>query len=576
MIEEENGNRLARRFYLEWELYELKERIEKLESSHGDSLALLMENEYQKLELEDLNRKLEQADKFKSIFLATMSHEIRTPMNGIIATLDLILNESPDHLKKYLKIIHLSSHSLLGIINDILDFSKIEAGKLELEKKAFYLSDVLETIIGIFVSRALEKNIEIVLDIDPHVTNSIIGDSLRLQQVLTNFIGNAIKFTPRGGVITLGAKNTQSLEERVEILFYIKDTGTGIKSEYFDKLFDPFSQENVSTTRKYGGTGLGLFINKQLIEMMKGTVWVKSEMGKGSIFYFTAWFDTKYNETKLSYQSLIKLSGLSALIVDDCCDSRNFLIKTLNFFNFKAEACTSGEEALHKLKKCKYDLILLDALMPIMDGVTTSKKIRQVLNISTPIILNIPFGKDIEYNESVCGDKSYINFVLTKPIMLDPLFKGITEALGINKKQEPIIQKPKKEEELLEYKAKLKGASILVAEDNQTNQQIIMAVLKLAGIEVTIVETGVEAVALVKTNRFDAVLMDIEMPEMDGFEATKIIRKELNYTKLPIIAMTAHAMKGDEEKCINAGMDAHITKPINQLSLFKTLCNILK
>jgi CheY-like chemotaxis protein len=415
------------------------------------------------------------------------------------------------------------------------------------------------------------------VDIDTETPEALIGDSLRLQQILKNLIDNAIKFTDSGGVILVGVKISEESSAHVILKVFVKDTGVGIAPEDLSKLFKPFSQADTSTTRRYEGTGLGLCICKQLVNMLGGNIWVESEVGKGSIFTFTASFGRQITERKRRIIAPPDIQGLNVLVVDDCAVSRDIMQKMLESFGFRAESVSSGEESLTILKenqtrKEPFELVMIDWLMPGLDGIETSRRIRMELKLTIPIILMTAFGKE---NEKLDAERVGINCFLTKPIYQSELFNAIMDAFGkearvITRPEIPIITRTSI------YKKRLKGIRILVAEDNPTNQEIALAILEGAGIVAEIADNGKKAVEAVRKGRFDAVLMDIQMPEIDGYEATKTIRKDPNFKSLPIIAMTAHAMEGDEEKCLEAGMDGYVSKPINQDRLFHTIWKSLK
>ncbi len=512
----------------------------------------------------------------KSEFLANMSHEIRTPMNGVIAAVELVLNEEmPTKIEHYMKIIHSSAYSLLGIINDILDFSKIEAGKLELETDLFRLDEALDTVTDVFINKASGKRIEMLVDIDVKTPRALVGDSLRLQQIVKNLIDNAIKFTPKGGVILVSVKPISQTPDEAVLEFAVEDTGVGIAPEHIQILFKPFTQADASTTRKYGGTGLGLTICKQLVEMMDGEISVESELGEGSTFNFTVTLGRQPADQERKFVAPNDIYGLQALVVDDSEDNRLIIKKMLESFGLRVETASSGKAALERLKSIKISektekplkLIMMDWLMPGLDGIEASRIIRQELNLDIPIIMMTAFGRETERHDA---EKVGVNGFLTKPIYQSSLFNAILDAFG----KEALAKAERKRQITTKasiYKQRLKGARILVAEDNPTNQEIALAILEDAGIEAEIANNGKEALNALWNRTFDAVLMDIQMPEMDGYETTRRIRKDLNMPKLPIIAMTAHAMKGDEEKCLRAGMNGYIPKPINQDVMFHTL-----
>jgi len=539
--------------------------------------AEIVEHERAEKELIKAKEAAEAAAVAKSEFLANMSHEIRTPMHGVIAATELAMNEEmAPKTEHYLNLIQSSAYSLLGIINDILDFSKIEAEKLGFETRPFRLDEVVDKSVDIFINKASEKRIEIVVDIDLDTPRALIGDPLRLQQVITNLISNAVKFTGRDGVIFIGVKASEKTLDRTVLTFFVKDTGMGIAQEDIKKLFVPFSQVDASSTRKYEGTGLGLTICKQLVEKMGGEIWVESELGKGSTFTFTANFGRQAAEER-KFVPPPDIQGLNVLVVDDCDSSRLIIEKMLESFGFRVELVSSGEDSLAILKDNQtrekpFELVMMDWLMPGLDGIETSRRIRQDLKLGIPIIMMTAFGKDSEKLEA---EKAGINGFLTKPIYQSTLFNAIMDAFG----KEDIVsleQEKRITTKASIYKKRLKGIRVLVAEDNSTNQEIALAILESADIFVEIAENGKEAVEAVNRSQFDAVLMDIQMPEIDGYEATKIIRQDSRFTSLPIIAMTAHAMKGDEEKCLEAGMDGYISKPINQEKLFYVIWKSMK
>ena len=380
----------------------------------------------------------ESATEAKSAFLANISHEIRTPMNGVIAATDLALGEdlSP-RVKRYLEIIQSSASSLLELINDILDFSKVEAGRLELESRPFMLDTALDKVMDMFIKKSSEKNIELLVDMDMEMPRAFTGDSLRLQQIIKNLIDNAIKFTKKGGIILVGAKALEKTSDQATLAFFVKDTGVGIAPEYLSQLFKPFSQADVSFTRKYAGTGLGLSICKKLVEMMDGRIWVESELGKGSTFHFTATFKRRAKERKPRLIPPPNIQDLKVLVVDDCPDSRTIMQKILESFGFRPESVSSGKEGLSILKnnltgKEPFELVIIDWRMPKMDGIEASRIIRDDLKLTIPIILMTAFGREAEKLEA---QKAGINMFLTKPIFQSTLFNAIINIFGKESKE---------------------------------------------------------------------------------------------------------------------------------------------
>ena len=512
----------------------------------------------------------EAATRAKSDFLANMSHEIRTPMNAIIGLTNLSLKTSlTEKQREYLETISQSSNSLLTIINDILDFSKIEAGKLDLEFVDFHLDDVLDGLANMFAGRAAEKNIEILVTREDEGPTALIGDALRLGQILINLTSNAVKFTERGEVF-VKVRPLKRWEHKVRYQFSVRDTGIGISQEKIITLFEAFNQADGSVTRKYGGTGLGLTICKRLVDMMGGKIHVESTEGEGCLFEVVLDFDIQADQETKSLTLPLDLRGIKVLVVDDNYSSLQLLEKTLRSFTFDVTSVSSGEEALGRLKSAgagDYELVLVDWTLPDRGGGPGIIKsiIANPATALVPVIAMIPVGR-----ERSVSNLSGLNTFLVKPIKRSLLFDTICDVFGHRGHREGGGTLITKDE--TQSVAHLAGCCILLVEDNEVNQMVAAEILENAGVNLEIAANGKEAVRkLNSSTRYHAVLMDIQMPEMDGYEATRRVRANPSMSAVPIIAMTAHAMKGDREKCLEAGMNDYLTKPIDPQALFKTL-----
>jgi len=515
----------------------------------------------------------------------------------------------------YLKKVDISAKSLLGIINDILDFSKIEAGKLDMESVGFELEDTLDNISTLVGIKTQEKGLELLIKTDPSVPTALVGDPLRLGQILINLSNNAVKFTDAGEIV-VSTELVKKDGAQATLKFSVQDTGIGMTAEQSAKLFQPFSQADSSTTRKYGGTGLGLTISKRLAKMMGGEIWVESNPGQGSTFSFTANLGLGKEKTKRIFRPSRDLRGMKVLVVDDNATSRSILQEMLESFSFEVSVAASGAEGITELESAQedkpFELVVMDWKMPGMDGIEASKRIKNHTGLSKipAIVLVTAYGREEVMKQA---EEVGLEGFLLKPVNPSMLFDATMQAFGEAVPEiSRVAQRQEQEAETLKH---IQGAQLLLVEDNEINQQVAKEILEGAGLNVTLANNGQEAVNAVKENEYDAVLMDIQMPVMDGYQATRKIREweserrnaeggmrnaekklkaqgsklkaaestEMSASNLqpptsniPIIAMTAHAMAGDENKSLEAGMNGHVTKPIDPGQLFAALQKWIK